>query len=357
VARVEANYDLRVADMLRQLSKEVSDCYAHAEVCARKAAEATADQSREDYLRVQRHWLTLARSYEFGERLRDFSKENNRRRAEFYGYDISVDVGSRCSALAPVSAEEETESIRKLLKEIPNGSAITFGADQLGALCPNNFAYQRDDYTRVVQRLANACHCVIDINVNARTATFTKALLSESALRSGIARVSQAPAAILSESIITAKNRPIPRLVSAVVLTIALCGAAAAAVLWKAGGQQTLLAGQSATKVVASVSPTSLVSADSAPQSGSTGHDQPENRVTRVGATSLPADTRKSSPELRAPDKSPSIGPSKEAKAAEATRVSNQKVAKHQLAAPSNRNSVGNSADTILFKPWWYSWR
>src|SRR5262245_45129322 len=76
--------------MLRQLSKEASDCYAHAEDCARRAAEATTDKERDDYRRLERHWLTLALSYEFGERLRDFSKENQRRRAEFYGFDTPV---------------------------------------------------------------------------------------------------------------------------------------------------------------------------------------------------------------------------------------------------------------------------
>ena len=344
--------------MLRQLSKEVSDCYAHAEVCARKAVEATADESREDYLRVQRHWLTLARSYEFGERLRDFSKGNNRRRAEFFGYDIPVDVGSRCSALTPVSAEEETESITKLLKEIPNGSAITFDADQLGALYPNNFAYQRHDYTRV-QRLANACDCVFDINLNVRTATFTKALLSESALRSGIAPISQAPAAtVLSASVITAKNWPLSRIASVVVVTMALCGATATAVLWKAGGHQSLQPRPSAVNVVADASPATLSSADSPPQSGLTGHDQLQKRATRVDAGSRRADTQNSSLELRAPDKPSHIEPSNDAKATKKIRVPNQKVAKHQLAAGSSRNSVENSADAfLLLRPWWYSWQ
>jgi hypothetical protein len=90
VARMRRTYDFRGCAMLRQLGKEVSDCYAQAEECARKAAEATTDQARIDYLRLHQHWLTLARSYELGERLVNFSKENARRRAEFYGHDIPV---------------------------------------------------------------------------------------------------------------------------------------------------------------------------------------------------------------------------------------------------------------------------
>jgi hypothetical protein len=71
--------------MLRRLNKEVSECYARAESCAREAAEATTEGRREDLLRLQESWLTLALSYEFANRLEDFSKENSRRRAELYG--------------------------------------------------------------------------------------------------------------------------------------------------------------------------------------------------------------------------------------------------------------------------------
>jgi hypothetical protein len=61
--------------MLRKLSKEVSECYARAEDCTRKAAEALTEERREDYLRLQQSWLNLALSYDFAERLLDFSKE------------------------------------------------------------------------------------------------------------------------------------------------------------------------------------------------------------------------------------------------------------------------------------------
>jgi hypothetical protein len=69
--------------MLRKLSNEIADCYAHAETCARNAAEATTDHERDGYLGLQQHWLTLARSREFTERLGDFTTDNARRRAEF----------------------------------------------------------------------------------------------------------------------------------------------------------------------------------------------------------------------------------------------------------------------------------
>jgi hypothetical protein len=91
--------------MLRKLSREVSDCYAQADDCARKATEAVTEQSRNDYLRAQQSWLTFAHSYEFAERLLDFSNENKRRRAEFYGDDVAT----KCPPLAP----EPTEPLQK----------------------------------------------------------------------------------------------------------------------------------------------------------------------------------------------------------------------------------------------------
>jgi hypothetical protein len=66
--------------MLRKLSKEIASCYAHAEACKRKADSALTDERREDFLRLQQSWLTLARSYEFAERLLDFTNENKRNR-------------------------------------------------------------------------------------------------------------------------------------------------------------------------------------------------------------------------------------------------------------------------------------
>jgi hypothetical protein len=71
--------------MLRNLSNEVRYCYAHANACASKAAMARDEERRKSYLRLQERWLILAQSYAFEERLLDFSKENQRKRAEFYG--------------------------------------------------------------------------------------------------------------------------------------------------------------------------------------------------------------------------------------------------------------------------------
>jgi len=59
--------------MLSNVSEHVRECYEHAEYCARKAAAQTDPRIKQDYLDLERHWLTLARSYEFSDRLTDFS--------------------------------------------------------------------------------------------------------------------------------------------------------------------------------------------------------------------------------------------------------------------------------------------
>jgi hypothetical protein len=68
------------SQMLRKLGDEVRACYAHADDCAHRAQGAHNDGMREGFLRLQKSWLTLARSYEFAEQLLDFPKENTRNR-------------------------------------------------------------------------------------------------------------------------------------------------------------------------------------------------------------------------------------------------------------------------------------
>ena len=62
--------------MLRHLSERVRLCYERAAE-AREQAEATSDpEAKDDFVRMEKRWLLLARSYEFGERLEDFTREN-----------------------------------------------------------------------------------------------------------------------------------------------------------------------------------------------------------------------------------------------------------------------------------------
>ena len=67
--------------MLKNLGQEQRNCLAKADECAGKAAEATTEEERLQYRRLEQSYLTLARSYEFSERLLDFTKENSRQTA------------------------------------------------------------------------------------------------------------------------------------------------------------------------------------------------------------------------------------------------------------------------------------
>jgi hypothetical protein len=59
--------------MLRKLSNEIAECYRHANDCRRKADEAKIPTAKAELLEMERRWLFLAQSYEFTERLTDFS--------------------------------------------------------------------------------------------------------------------------------------------------------------------------------------------------------------------------------------------------------------------------------------------
>lgn len=64
--------------MLSNVSEHVRECYEHAEYCTRKAATQTDPRIKQDYLDLERHWLTLAHSFELSERLTDFSATNQK---------------------------------------------------------------------------------------------------------------------------------------------------------------------------------------------------------------------------------------------------------------------------------------
>ena len=64
--------------MLNNLSEHVRECLRHAEDCARQAEAQTNAKMKEDFLDLERRWLSLARSYEFTERLDVFCGEAKR---------------------------------------------------------------------------------------------------------------------------------------------------------------------------------------------------------------------------------------------------------------------------------------
>src|SRR5215472_12614753 len=69
--------------MLEQLSEQIRGCLERA-ASAKAKADATDDPaSKAEFLDMERHWLTLARSYGFTESLEDFTKANLERRRRF----------------------------------------------------------------------------------------------------------------------------------------------------------------------------------------------------------------------------------------------------------------------------------
>jgi hypothetical protein len=65
--------------MLNNLSEQIRDCLQHAEACARQAEAQTDPNLKQNFLDTERRWLLLARSYEFTDRLSDFSDETKRK--------------------------------------------------------------------------------------------------------------------------------------------------------------------------------------------------------------------------------------------------------------------------------------
>jgi hypothetical protein len=66
--------------MFVNLSGEARECHLYAEHCADKARLQSDPQLRQCFLEMQRRWLSLARSYEFAERLEFLSVAEERNR-------------------------------------------------------------------------------------------------------------------------------------------------------------------------------------------------------------------------------------------------------------------------------------
>jgi hypothetical protein len=64
--------------MLTNLSEQIRECHMHAEHCAQQARVQIDPKLKDAYLGMERRWLMLARSYEFTQRLTDFSDETKR---------------------------------------------------------------------------------------------------------------------------------------------------------------------------------------------------------------------------------------------------------------------------------------
>jgi hypothetical protein len=63
-----------VRAMRQKLRREIRECYLRAEQCRRLAEVAPTPSARAEFLDMERRWLSFARSYEFAERLSNFTE-------------------------------------------------------------------------------------------------------------------------------------------------------------------------------------------------------------------------------------------------------------------------------------------
>jgi hypothetical protein len=65
--------------MLLKLTGEIAECYGHATDARERAKTTDNETTKQDFLDTERRWLSLAHSYEFAERLSNFTAEVERR--------------------------------------------------------------------------------------------------------------------------------------------------------------------------------------------------------------------------------------------------------------------------------------
>src|SRR5215470_13405801 len=93
--------------MLNNLSEQIRQCLKHAEDCACQAAAQTDQKLKQNFLDMERRWLVLAQSYDFTQRLGDFSDEAKRKADNFNGGQRAVPITPflRDRALDPETAQ------------------------------------------------------------------------------------------------------------------------------------------------------------------------------------------------------------------------------------------------------------
>ena len=90
--------------MLQNLSQEIRECLRRVEECTRLAKTAVTAGAINDYLEMEQRWLALARSYEFAERLSNFTAVQEPQTAEKADVRSAPNDVSRPAARAPRAA-------------------------------------------------------------------------------------------------------------------------------------------------------------------------------------------------------------------------------------------------------------
>ena len=68
--------------MLQKLDERIVECLVHAEHCRQRAEKTTDLGTKEDFLKLERHWRTLAHSYELTGQLSSFTASLKAPRSE-----------------------------------------------------------------------------------------------------------------------------------------------------------------------------------------------------------------------------------------------------------------------------------
>jgi hypothetical protein len=60
--------------MLLQLTGDIAECYQYAAHAHERAKRANDPATKQDFLNLERRWLSLAHNYEFAEQLREIER-------------------------------------------------------------------------------------------------------------------------------------------------------------------------------------------------------------------------------------------------------------------------------------------
>ena len=63
---------------MQKLSEDIAECHTHAAQCRTRAKRAIDPKIKQEYLDMERRWLSMARSHEFAEQLLDFTDKVRR---------------------------------------------------------------------------------------------------------------------------------------------------------------------------------------------------------------------------------------------------------------------------------------
>jgi hypothetical protein len=81
------------ARMLQKLSEDIQDCYSHADGCRQRAEKAFTEKARQEFIDMERRWLSLAHSYEFAEELSNYVEPFRNRNRERPSLDANPASG------------------------------------------------------------------------------------------------------------------------------------------------------------------------------------------------------------------------------------------------------------------------